>query len=354
MTINRPVSNIASATGRFLFGLLAVLIVFAAAAPIIHAADYPRPANRSLNIGDTTPGATTSYTFSWQLPSGGTVGSIRLLMCDNAFIDDPCVNPGGDMSAAALASQTGVTGFSILSQTTDVVLLSRSPSGAGTGQSAYVLNNVVNPVGLQERFFVRVQIYPSADGTGSYSYGGSVASATAEPIVISTEVPPILFFCAALTIDEWCQNVNGSFIDYGDLSPVVEDASISQFGVATNATGGYVVTINGNTMTAGTRSIAALATPTANTPGVPQFGLNLRANTSPANGQDPYGSGIGTVSSGYNTPDLYKFADGDMVASAVTGSLFNTYTVTYIVNVPPDQPSGVYNTTIAYICTAAF
>jgi len=356
MNINRPRIDIFSKAGRFLcVFIFLVFILLQQTAIVVSAADYPRPANRSLQLGTTEPGATTSYAFSWRYPSPTNIGSVRLEMCDTTDIDIVCTNPGTDMSAAVLSGQTGgVTGFNILSQSTNEIILSRPSTGANTSQSTYVLDNVINPVGLPTTILVRISTYASSDASGTLNHLGSVINSTAQPINITTEVPPILFFCAALTIDEWCQNINGNFIDYSDLSPSVEDAGVSQFGAATNAIGGYVVTINGNTLTAGNRTISALTTPSANTPGVAQFGLNLRANTSPANGQDSFGAGIGTVAPDYDTPDLFKFVNGDVVASAVTGTLFNTYTATYIVNVPSDQASGVYNTTIAYICTAAF
>lgn len=352
--INRPAKNIASITGRFLVALVLLIVISLSYLAQTQAADYPKLNNRSLSLGDTSPGVATDYTLSWQYPAPTTIGSIRLEVCTDGFIDNPCVNPSADLSAATLINQTGITGFSILSQSSDEIILTRAPAAAGTGQSTYVFDSVINPASLQARFYIRISTYPTANASGPFNHFSSVGSATAEPIVINTEVPPILYFCAALTIDTWCDNVNGNHIDYGDLSAVTGDAAISQFGVATNAVGGYVVTVNGDTMTAGNRSIAPLAVPTANTPGVPQFGMNLRANTDPPNGLDVSGVGIGTVATDYNTPDVYQYNDGDIVASAVTGTLFNIFTVTYIVNVPPDQPAGVYNTTLAYICTAAF
>lgn len=315
-----------------------------------------RMANRSLRIGSTAPGETTDYQFSWRYPSSTNVRSVRLLFCQDAYVFDPCsVTPDGDFSAAVLSAQTGaVTGFSIDSQTVNEIVLTRATAAAGTGQSTYTFDNVINPSGLHMRFFVHVLTYPTADASGLPNYAAAVASAIAEPIVITTEVPPILYFCAAITVTEWCEHVSGNWIDYGDLSPFVTDVGSSQFGAATNAEGGYVVTVNGGTMTSGNKQIEALETPAPNLTGTAQFGINLRANTDPPLGQDVTGAGIGVVAAPYDTPDLFRFVDGDVVASAVTGTMFNTYTVTYIVNVPPDQPSGVYNTTIAYICTAAF
>jgi hypothetical protein len=353
--INRPAKNIVSNVGRFLFVLILFISIFSSFGSKLSAVDYPKLVNRSLTIDDVSPGITTDYTISFQLPYVDIVGSMRLTICANGNdIDLPCSEPVGDFSSAVLTSQTSIAGYSISSQSANEILLTRTPANAGTFQATYVLSGVVNPVAAEDALYVRIQIYPSGDGTGTLNFGSSVVSAITNPIVITSIVPPILFFCAALSIDMWCQNTNGNQINYGTLSSVTGNNANSQFGVATNATGGYVVTINGSTMTSGTRTIAALNAPNSFTTGVPQFGLNLRANTLPAIGADPVGLGIGTVDADYNTPDLYQYIDGDLIASAVTGTLFDIFTVTYIVNVPPDQAAGVYTTTIAYICTAAF
>lgn len=260
------------------------------------------------------------------------------------------------MSGATLASQSGTLGgFAISSQSASEILISRGAAGnTGTGQYTFTFDDIINPNEVRHRFFVQLFTYSSTDGTGTAHHMASVSNAVTEPIMITTKVPPILYFCAALTITEWCENTSGNHIDYGDFAPFVTKYGTSQFGVATNAVGGYVVTINGNTMTAGNKQITPIDTPSPNVPGIGQFGLNLRANSDPAVGADAIGVGTGTVAPDYDTPDMFLFRDGDIVASAATGTMFNTYTVTYVVNIDPDQPSGIYNTTIAYICTAAF
>lgn len=333
------------------------LAVLGLAGSVAFAQDYPRLQNRSLTIGSSVPGETTDWRFSWRFPSNTSVGSIRMLVCADVYVLDPCsFTPDADLSAATLASQTGpLGGFAISSQTANELILSRPSAGAsGTGQYTYNFDNVVNPTGLHSRFFVQLFAYSSIDASGTPHHRASVASATAEPIMINSVVPPILFFCAGLSISEWCEDVNGNFIDYGDFAPFVTYYATSQFGAATNALGGYVVTINGDTLTSGNKTITPIGALAANTPGIGQFGLNLRANTDPPGGADVVGAGIGVVHPDYDTPDMFLYRDGDIVASAATGTLFNIYTATYIVNIDPDQPTGIYNTTIAYICTAAF
>ncbi len=352
--ISRLAKNIVSLASRFLVGIILIGLTTVLVINHVMAADYIRLPNRSLTIDDTTPGAVTTYTLRWSYPSSTTIGSIRFALCTDGFTLDTCTAPPGDLSAAVLSSQTGVTGFSILSQTANEIILSRGPAAGSNIDSSYTFTNVTNPSGLPAKFFIRIYTYASGDGTGTPNEISSVVSATTQPITINTEVPPILYFCAGITVTDYCASVVGNQIDYGTLSSLTADTATSQFGVATNAPGGYIVTTNGNTMTSGIKTIPALNAQDFNMPGTGQFGINLRANTDPAVGADVAGEGWGIVDGDYDDPDQFQFINGDIVATALTGTLFNTYTVTYVVNVPPDQPAGVYSTTIAYICTAAF
>jgi len=163
-----------------------------------------------------------------------------------------------------------------------------------------------------------------------------------------------LNFCGAEIIADYCQTSGSNFFDYGDFSDTTTRFSQTQFQVATNARNGYVVVLEGNTLTSSNHLIDALDVPTASAEGSSQFGINLRANSTPAIGQDETGVGIGSINTDYDTPDLFKFAKGDVLASATTGSNYNLFTVSYIVNVPPDLPAGIYNTTVTYVCTGAF
>lgn len=337
-------------SGLVMIGLGLVLI---ASTTSVNAADYLRPANRTLELASTEPSVVTDYTVSWQYPAPATVGSIRFVFCDTGYLDDPCANPGGSFAAATLSAQTGETGFSVLSQSANEILISRTPVLTSIPNVSYTFSSVTNP-GIQTRFFVRMFIYQSSDGTGAYNHAGSVLSSINEPITITTEVPPELVFCVGITITGDCVSFAGNWIDYGDLSTTSTDFATSQFGVVTNASGGYVVTANGAPMTSGSNVITPLNPPNPSLIGISQFGLNLRANTIPAVGQDPAGAGTSTVGTGYDTPNFFKYVSGDPIAFAPAPTYFNTFTVTYIVNVSPSQPGGIYNTTIAFVCTASF
>jgi hypothetical protein len=107
-------------------------------------------------------------------------------------------------------------------------------------------------------------------------------------------------------------------------------------------------------MTSGNDTIAALSLPTSSRAGTSQFGINLRANAVPGVGADSTGSGVIAPTNNYNIPNQFKFQSGDVIASSPGPSNFKTLTVSYIVNISPNQAIGIYDTTITYICTASF
>jgi hypothetical protein len=157
-----------------------------------------------------------------------------------------------------------------------------------------------------------------------------------------------------LTIDETCESAAGNTIDLGVLDPAETARGSSQMLAATNADFGLAITMQGRTLTSGNHTIAPMAIPSPSEPGTAQFGLNLRANTDPFIGQEPSGAGIAIPEPDYNTPDMFAFGNGDVVANSPDATDVRRFTVSYIANVPPDQQPGTYSATVTFICTATF
>jgi len=328
--------------------------------------------NRSLYINNSTPGASTQYKVSLTYNNQGvyttTVGSIDLLFCwdpipseqvsiYNPVDHHPCVTPAGlDVSHATLSAQTGETGFTILSQTTNEIVLTRTPGPAAETPSTYTFDNIINPVDTTHSFAIRLSDYPSTDASGTLINLGSVLSQATNGVALETQVPGILVFCVAAQVNDNCLGTSGgNYTDMGTLDPTKTLMATSQMGAGTNATGGYSIVAYGTTMQAGTHVISALSTPTQSAPGNSQFGINLVANTAPLLGLDPAGSATNThVDANYAIPNEFTFHDGDEVASAPNVSFVKKYTVSYIVNTPPDIRAGVYTTTLTFLCTGRF
>jgi len=343
------------AIGHTVLLLLCCFIVFTSQASAVI-----RFTNRSLFILDPSPGVTTQYKISLTYTTQTTVGSIDMLFCggvNSPIPSEPCNPPTGlDLSNAVLSSQTGETGYALNVLAPNHIVLSRPPSLVGQTPSTYTLDNVVNPTDMSHSFAARLSDYASSDASGPLIDLGSVVSAINLGVTIETQVPPMLLFCVGQAVDLGCNSTNG--IHYQNLGNLSSDATLytqSQMSAGTNASGGYVITANGPTMEAGTHVIEALDSPTASAPGNSQFGINLRENSLPAVGANPDGvSTDAAVAPNYDKPNEYMYHDGDMVASAPAVSLFRRYTVSYVINVPPDLRPGDYSTTITYICSGRF
>jgi len=337
----------------FNFGLGVCVLMFLLSTQTTSAA-VTQLFNRSLTMGSSLGGVTTSHEFSFYFPTTVNVGSISFEYCDDPIEEIACVAPAGvDASGAALTSQVGETGFAIVSATPNDLVIGRTPGNTNTQQNTYHFDTVVNPSN-KGPFYVRIHAYSSSDASGPEVSFNSVVGAITQGIGVTTEVPDILYFCAAILIPTDCSDANGDFIEFGVLTASDTRFGTSQFLVGTNAANGYTVTTNGPTMTSGAHTIPGIVVPDINRVGTSQFGINLRANTVPPAGSDPSGALVGIVMPNYATPDKYSYKDGDVVARSLGRSDEEKYTVSYIVNINPSQAPGIYNTTINYQCLASF
>ena len=337
-----------------LIALLLVLFVF-----IVPAGATTRFENRSLFMNSVTPGATTSYTFSLDYMTPEPLGSLNLLFCESPIPYDPCVAPAGlNVSGAILSSQTGETGFSISQVSANHLLINRTSTmiGGPGSKSTYTFSNIVNPIDQTKSFAVRLNSYSSTDASGQFIDFGSVRGQVGEGIVLETQVPPMLIFCAAGEVAEDCSTTNESyFTDMGDMSDKTTLTAQSQMAVGTNATAGFAVTVEGQPLTAGTNVVDGLSVPTASRLGKNQFGINLVENNELNIGHDPEGIWANAIpTSAYGQPNLYTYNSGDVVAYSNSVSLIKKFTVSYVVNVSPSLKAGVYTTTINYIASGRF
>jgi hypothetical protein len=224
---------------------------------------------------------------------------------------------------------------------------------SGTAMS-FQLGAITNPSTTNQTYNVRITTYTGSDGATGATDTGNVALSTAQPIQLTGVTPEILVFCVGTSITGNCTTAAGSSINFGDFSPVTASTGTSVMQAQTNAANGYAISVNGTTMASGVNTIPALTTQGASVAGVSQFGLNLRANTTPAVGADPSGAGSGTYTAAYGTANQFQFNSGDSVASAGAPTNANTFTSSYIVNIGGSQAAGVYTATMTYICTASF
>jgi len=335
-----------------LIALILVFVVF-----VVPASAAMRFQERSLYMNSSLPGITTSYTVSFRYMTQQTVGSVDMLFCNSPIPYEPCVTPTGlDVSNAVLSHQSGETGYSILTKSTNHIVLSRIPSMMTSGSSSYTFDNIVNPTDTTQAFSIRLRSHATTNATGPQIDFGSVRGQVTNGIRLETQVPPMLMFCVAQEVADNCASTNDTYYtDMGQLSTDSPLVAQSQMAVGTNASGGFAITADGFPMSAGTNVIDGLPTPTESKPGTNQFGINLVANSAPAIGSDPEGSWANAIASpDYGIPNKYKYVPGDVVAYSPNVSLMKKFTVSYIVNSSPDLHAGVYTTTINYIASGRF
>lgn len=314
--------------------------------------------DRSVTISDATAGAVASQNFQLTLSSTDPIGSIVFQYCVNSpLFDVSCIPPTGALATGAvLSQQTGNTGFTIdtIDSTATTLIISRPVAAASTVPSSYVFTNMVNPPIANQTVYVRISTYASTQGTGSYIDNGAVAYSTASNFLVGAYVPPFLNMCVGVTVAGDCSSATGDSIDLGNMSTKKASVASSQFAVTTNDSTGCNVYVLGTTMTSGNNVIPGLAQPTSSQVGTSQFGINLRQNSNPIVGLDPTGNGTTAPTGSYNSPNLFTFISGDQIASSPISTDYHRMTVSYLVNIGPNQPAGVYSTTLTYMASAQF
>jgi hypothetical protein len=313
--------------------------------------------NRFVRISNPTISQVAEYTVGFTVNEVATpIGSVSILFCTNTpLLTDPCVPPAGfDVSGATLTNQTGNTGFTIDSSTSNSILLSRLPILPSNAASTYQFNGVINP-SASGSHFMRLRTFSSTDGTGTEIEEGGTVFVMNSGLSINTEVPPYLKLCASVTIVGFnCATATSFLIDLGELSKSQANTATSELVIATNAGFGYTITIAGTTLTSGNNIIDPLSGGGTSSPGTAQFGINLRANSNPGIGADPSGPGIAAPTANYNIPNNFRFINPDVIVSGSGNTDNKKFTVSYLVNVAVNQPPGVYATTLTYIALANF
>lgn len=313
-------------------------------------------ANRSVFIGTSKASAITTHSFQFTVPTAGVLGSIQFEYCTNTpFVGTACTAPAGlNVATATIQSQIGITGFSVHgSSTANNLILTRVPGAVAPQAVTYVMANITNPSAVQQSVFVRVSTYATNDATGAQTDEGAVVFSTARQIGATAFVPPYLTFCVGITVSGDCSSVLGDKVSLGELSSSATKTGTSQMSAATNDVAGYVLYLSGSTLTSGNIIVNPIGAAAASVFGTSQYGINLRANTSPSVGQNPVGPGTGSPAASFNTPNLFSYNNG-VIASSPNSTEYTIFTVSYIANVPVGQNPGVYTTTATYIATANF
>lgn len=142
-------------------------------------------------------------------------------------------------------------------------------------------------------------------------------------------------------------SVAGGNQDLGVLDSTHTGTATMSIHVRTYLTNGYTMQITGAAPSQGTHHLNVLTSPSTSQPGMEQFGINMVANNTPAIGANPVAVPSGdhpdVIAVGYVSPDSFKYAEGETVASTTTSDGEIDYTMSMILNVSNVTPGGHYS-----------
>lgn len=145
--------------------------------------------------------------------------------------------------------------------------------------------------------------------------------------------------------------VTSASTDIGYLGTTYTKTANGTFSIKAYLAHGFVIVNAGDppkTTSVNPHTFATPSSPTASAVGTEQFGMNLRANTSPATfGADPVQVpdstfSFATAAAGYSTVNQYKYVKGDTIAQSTKSSGQTDFTTSYIFNINNVTQAGTY------------
>lgn len=316
------------------------------------------------------PSATATHTLTWTLVGGDTVATAETYAIDFsntdftlnsignwqtsdfAFSDGTRSNQAPVAVGAAPSCSAGSNNYTVTIDTTNnTFTITTCASWNASGANANI-TFVINGT--------------TASGTGTMTNGSDVDSSQVSLTqsngdtglaAVSIETNSVVSITATVNPTLTFANDDAS-IGFGTLSAAAAryansaasgsgtDTTAHTMTVGTNATGGYVLTYNGPTLTSGLNTIdAATITGDANgTPGSEQFALAAAL------------TGGGTVASGYNNGanDWNFVPTTTTTLASASAPTSDSIAMHYLANIASTTPAGSYATSITYVATGTF
>ncbi|KKP90774.1 MAG: hypothetical protein US04_C0001G0004 [Candidatus Nomurabacteria bacterium GW2011_GWD2_36_14] len=261
--------------------------------------------------------ASTDVTLA-AAPSGATMGVVRTSATVLTFTNGTTVIAGGSVIVIKIGTNTTIGGtgtHQITNGTAGTTLLRVSGTFGDTGaMSMSIISNSIVAVSAEVLSSLSFTVSSNA------IYFGNLRTAGA---------------CFA-------QNTNPGYV----TCPTTTETEAFNMTAGTNATAGYTISVQGDTLTSGANTITALASNTASSPGSEQFGLRATATGGGGAVQAPYAAAGYAYTGTTSTPAT--------VATASAPSATTTYSVRYLANISAVTEAGSYSTSHTYVATGNF
>jgi hypothetical protein len=155
-------------------------------------------------------------------------------------------------------------------------------------------------------------------------------------------------------------SITGAPMALGNVDVTATKYGSTSFSVRTFPAYGYSVVIAGNApKSKAGYTLASMSSADISRPGTEQFGINLKANTSPSVGAEaalvPDGTfAFGAAATGYDTVNNFKFTTGDTIAQSLKGYGQTNFTLSAITNISTSTPAGDYAAVLDVIAVPTF
>jgi hypothetical protein len=294
-------------------------------------------ANQNFDVTVPTNAAVAGIFYAARFTSGNAGNTIQLGLKDYSGLTG---TTGGWSAVGATAVGTQVYTDNI---TVGTVVATGGVAGFQNNPEDYVdtLNNKMN---------LRLRTTVSGATTNNAITQWDFAMVSMQWVEVPF-VETISFALSDNTVGFGTLNASAARYATGDgLGSAVSTDIAHTISASTDATGGYVIAMSGDTLTCtacGGDSIDAIgATAVASAVGTEQFGMRIATST-----------GNGTLYAPYNSASLWAFdtaAFPGLIASGTGDSVLTTYPLRYIGNISGLTKDGSYTSTITYTVTGTF
>lgn len=349
---------------------------------------YGQVTSRSIEMSSSAPSAaSTTYAVSFTTATTGTIAGIVVDFCSNdPIIGDACTAPTGfTVGTPTVSGQSAnISTLTTAASANTGRTLELTGTGASVPSSSVVsfnLTTATNPSAANTTFYARIFTFATtgavttwastADGsstTGVVDAGG-IALSTTVALTITAKVQEQLTFCIYTGAN--CA-AGGTAVALGDTHGVLSSSGpyvdkSTHYDVATNASSGVAIRVQGSTLTAGSFTIPGMTSATTSSAGTSQFGMctyessgsaitpvsNYNTNCSSTTQTAGTGSTGGAGTSNFYFPAAVSTTYGDVIANVVAGAS-STGIVAFLGNISLTQQAGIYTTALKFIATGTF
>jgi hypothetical protein len=330
---------------------LAMLVVGTGFLPAVAMAASLTTLSDTLSTVKT--GIVANHTIVFTTPTGIAAAATLVLTFDNStsipgsfdFQDMDLKDDGVDVTLAGTPS--GATWGAVRTSGTVITFTNGSGAVAAGSVVTILLGTNASSGGAGVH-----QITNGSVGTTKLVFSGSFGdTGTLAMAIIANDVVSV-----TATVDPTISfSLGSNSVGLGTLTTGAAGTGSHTVSAATNASGGFSITYNGDTLKSGANSIAAYSS-AISSPGTAGFGINLKANATPSVGANPTtNAGTCGIAANYNTANTYHFVANTATAiTSVTTPSDCVYTTSYVANISSTTPAGSYSTSLTYVATGNF